>query len=145
MRLPCTYEYALCAPRQDTAASDGQSWTVDEAQRAKLGELQASGRLPTTRQTGNRWPAPLHPTTPRDTSPDTQHAPPHATRLPCKRLPLWRQTALGLTSPRWTPLAVLGLLLAACGCARELNDVPFFGEVLRSLRSAHRDEILNDT
>ena len=48
---------------------------------------------------------------------------------------------LGLPSGRWTPAGVLGLLLAACGCA-QLDEHPCFAEMLKACRTAHRDELL---
>ena len=52
-----------------------------------------------------------------------------------------RTAMLGLPSGRWTPAGVLGLLLAACGCA-QLDEHPCFAEMLKACRTAHRDELL---
>jgi len=48
---------------------------------------------------------------------------------------------LGLTSARWTAVGVLGMMLAAAGCA-QMETTGCFKEVLRAAREAHREELL---
>ena len=51
------------------------------------------------------------------------------------------QECLGLKSGRWTPIGMLGVLLAAGGCA-QLDENPCFSVVLRACKDAHREELL---
>ena len=48
---------------------------------------------------------------------------------------------LGLSTTKWTPAGVLGLLLAGCGCA-QLDAHACFASMLRASKGAHRDELL---
>ena len=48
---------------------------------------------------------------------------------------------LGLSSPRWTAVGVLGALLAGLGWG-SLNENDAFSAVLRAAKDAHRDELL---
>ena len=49
---------------------------------------------------------------------------------------------LGLSTTRWTPAGVLGLMLAGCGCA-QLDEQPCFAELLKACKAAHREELLS--
>ena len=51
------------------------------------------------------------------------------------------QECLGLKGGRWTPIGMLGVLLAAGGCA-QLDENPCFSVVLRACKDAHREELL---
>lgn len=48
---------------------------------------------------------------------------------------------LGLSTLRWTPVGVLGMILAVAGGA-QLDEEPFFSEMLRAVKEAHREELL---
>lgn len=52
------------------------------------------------------------------------------------------QSLLGLTESLWTPVGVLGFVLAAASCA-QLDELDFFKDLIRSVREAHRDEVLS--
>ena len=52
------------------------------------------------------------------------------------------QSLLGLTESLWTPVGVFGFVLAAASCA-QLDEIDFFKDLLRSVREAHRDEVLS--
>jgi len=51
------------------------------------------------------------------------------------------QALLGLSDSLWTPVGVLGFVLAAASC-NQLEELAFFKDLLRSVREAHRDEVL---
>lgn len=84
------HKYAFSFGMTDLPASRAAEWTLDEAQRKKLAELQGH---------------------------------------------------LDLVSARWTPIGLLGVLLAAAGCA-QLDANPCFVEALRACKEAHREELL---
>jgi len=48
---------------------------------------------------------------------------------------------LGLSSSRWTPAGILGLLLAGCGCS-QIDSHAAFAALIRACREAHREELL---
>ena len=50
----------------------------------------------------------------------------------------------GLGASLWTPVGVLGLVLSASSCA-QLEELAFFKDLLRSVREAYRDEVLDST
>ena len=52
------------------------------------------------------------------------------------------QSLLGLTESLWTPVGVLGFVLAAASCA-QLDELDFFKDLIRSVRESHRDEVLS--
>ena len=52
------------------------------------------------------------------------------------------QSLLGLTESLWTPVGVLGFVLAAASCA-QLDELDFFSGLIRSVLEAHRDELLS--
>lgn len=85
-----TARFALTFALADKRAAEAGEFALDDAQRARIGELQQM---------------------------------------------------LGLTSSRWTPVGVLGVLLAAVGCA-QMETNPCFTELLRAAREAHREELL---
>jgi len=45
------------------------------------------------------------------------------------------QSLLGLTESLWTPVGVLGFVLAAASCA-QLDELDFFKDFIRSVREA---------
>ena len=48
---------------------------------------------------------------------------------------------LGLSSSRWTPAGMLGWVLAGCG-GGQMDAHPFFAELVKASRAAHREELL---
>ena len=50
--------------------------------------------------------------------------------------------SLGLAESLWTPVGVLGFVLAAASCA-QLDELDFFSGLIRSVLEAHRDELLS--
>ena len=53
------------------------------------------------------------------------------------------QALLGLSDSLWTPVGVLGFVLAAASC-NQLEELRFFKDLLRSIREAHRDEVSSE-
>ena len=53
------------------------------------------------------------------------------------------QALLGLSDSLWTPVGVLGFVLAAASC-NQLEELRFFKDLLRSIREAPRDEVSSE-
>ncbi len=119
----------------DRPANDAAGWVLDEVQRHKLVELQAPAR----RAPALAPPLALARRLARVRARTLAVTPlaPAASLPPCPP----PQALLGLSDSLWTPVGVLGFVLAAASCA-QLEELAFFKDLLRSVREAHRDEVL---
>ena len=125
----------------DRPANDAAGWVLDEVQRHKLVELQAHARRAACARPRAPALAPLalarRLARARARTLAVTPLAPAASLPPCPP----PQALLGLSDSLWTPVGVLGFVLAAASCA-QLEELAFFKDLLRSVREAHRDEVL---